>query len=174
MLSVSRPKHSMIKLYKRLEDGALAYHEAWVDGEHVVEHWGRVGTEGERRDRPLASSDADEALESVLEVARARGFEEIDSDDHRRLIVEYLVDGMGGSGDLDKRHRLEEKLNELLGWTGLGDCDGGSIGSDTMEVCCFVVDFPIAKAVVARALAGSEYGDYKRIYNEDEDVAGAG
>ena len=32
-------------------------------------------------------------------------------------------------------------LNEGLGWTGLGCCDGGSIGSGTMEACCYVVDF---------------------------------
>lgn len=32
-------------------------------------------------------------------------------------------------------------LNEGLGWTGLGCCDGGGIGSGTMEACCYVVDF---------------------------------
>lgn len=42
--------------------------------------------------------------------------------------------------DLKKRTRLEDHLNELLGWTGLGHCDGGSIGSGTLEACCLVVD----------------------------------
>lgn len=40
----------------------------------------------------------------------------------------------------------------MLGWTGLGHVDGGSIGSGTMEVGCEVVDFE-----------NSEFRDYKEI-----------
>ena len=39
-------------------------------------------------------------------------------------------------------------MDEVLGWTGLGHTDGGSIGSGTMEVGCVVVDFEIAKKVI--------------------------
>lgn len=35
-------------------------------------------------------------------------------------------------------------MNEVLGRTRLGDCEGGSIGSATMEFYCFVVDFDFA------------------------------
>jgi hypothetical protein len=68
-------------------------------------------------------------------------------DDHDILLVEYPIDGMGTGDDLKKRHRLEDRMNETLGWTGLGMCDGGSIGSGSMEVCNYVVDFEVAKAV---------------------------
>ncbi|HEY1717808.1 MAG TPA: hypothetical protein VGH42_05860, partial [Verrucomicrobiae bacterium] len=61
---------------------------------------------------------------------------------------EYAIEGMGNATDLKKRHGLEERMNETLGWTGLGLCDGGSIGSGTMEVCCYVVDFQIAKDAI--------------------------
>ena len=81
-------------------------------------------------------------------------------------MIEYKVDGFGNEADLDKRHRLEDRMNETLGWTGVGACDGGSIGSGTMEVCCFVVDFKIAQAVVENDLAGTEFADYSRIYEE--------
>ena len=57
-------------------------------------------------------------------------------------------------------------MNETLGWAGLGHCDGGSIGSDTMEVCCFVVDFDIAKSVIEADLQGTEFADFTRIYDE--------
>ena len=57
-------------------------------------------------------------------------------------------------------------MNETLGWTGLGHCDGGSIGSGTMEACCFVVDFDIAKRVIEKDLAGSEFADFSRIFDE--------
>lgn len=75
---------------------------------------------------------------------------------------------MGTAIDLKKRHALENKMNGILGWAGLGHCDGGSIGSGTMEVCCFVVDFPIAKRVIEEKLKETEFSDYSRIFDENE------
>lgn len=57
------------------------------------------------------------------------------------LLVEYVVEGMGAEADLEKRHELEDILNESLGWSGLGHCDGGSIGSGTMEVAVMSLTF---------------------------------
>jgi hypothetical protein len=57
-------------------------------------------------------------------------------------------------------------MDEALGWTGLGRCDGGSIGSGTMEVCCFVVDFEIARWVISADLAGTEFAAFTRILEE--------
>lgn len=70
---------------------------------------------------------------------------------------------MGTATDLDKRRALEDRMNETLGWTGLGHCDGGSIGLGTMEVCCCVVDFDIARCVIEEDLKGTEFADYSRI-----------
>lgn len=75
--------------------------------------------------------------------------------------------GTGIEGNLEKRHRLETRMNETLGWAGLGECDGGSIGSGSMEVCTFVVDFDVAKALIAQDLAGSEFANYTRIFGEN-------
>jgi hypothetical protein len=157
----------MIKLYRRGPEGALAYHEAWVSKKKITEHWGIIGTKGDSKTHPLKSRDVNRELERILQRARQEGFTEIELDDHRRLIVEYVIADMGTSADLDKRHRLEKRLNETLGWTGLGHCDGGSIGSGTMEVCCFVVDFVIAKSIVSRDLRGTEFADFNRIFDED-------
>ena len=82
------------------------------------------------------------------------------------LLVEFKVDGFGNEEDLHKRHSLEDLMNETLGWTGLGHCDGGSIGSGTMEVCCFVVDFDLAQQVISERLRDTEFSDYARIYQE--------
>jgi hypothetical protein len=76
---------------------------------------------------------------------------------------------MGSEEDLNKHHQLEDRMNETLGWTGLGACDGGSIGSGTMEICNFVVDFDVAKKVIIDDLVGTEFADYTRIYREDSD-----
>lgn len=65
-------------------------------------------------------------------------------------------------------------MNETLGWTGLGNCDGGSIGSGAMEVCCFVVDFDTAKSVIESDLEGTEFAGFSRIYDENNTGPGSG
>lgn len=159
----------MLKLYKRVE-GVLRYHEAWTEEDNgiAVEHWGVVGERGESKNHPLPKKRFNEQkfLAGLLAPAAEQGFEPIDDDDHAILLVEYAVDGFGTSEDLDKRHALEDRLNETLGWTGVGHCDGGSIGSGTMESCCYVVDFEIAKRVIEQDLAGTEFANFTRIYDE--------
>jgi len=154
-------------LYKRDADGRLHYHEAWVADDEIIEHWGIVGTRGETRAHALGDvASAPARVEQLLAPARRTGFAELDEDELRIALVEYTVNGVYDERDLHKRHALEDRMNETLGWTGLGLCDGGSIGSGTMEVCCVVVDVEIAKRVIADDLAGTEFGDFARIYDE--------
>lgn len=144
------------------------YWEYWEngDGTYTV-HWGELGTEGESTviKRHLLSSAKSQVLKLERNYA-SNAYEEIQFEDHNILIVEYVVDGSGTEHDLNKRHSLEDLMNEVLGWAGLGHCDGGSIGSDSMEVCCFVVDFEIAQRVVAERLYDTKFSDYSRIYQE--------
>ena len=93
------------------------------------------------------------------------GYSEFNEDDYVYLEIEFKIDGFGTEEDLEKRHKLEGKMNEILGWTGLGHCDGVSIGSGTMEVACLVVDFEIAKRVVEESLKNTEFNNYTRIFN---------
>jgi predicted DNA-binding WGR domain protein len=158
----------MLKLY-RFTDTKKDYWETWKneDGSHTV-HWGELGTTGQSK--AVKSSflkKAETSIQKEIDNLVAQGFHPIAIEDHITLLVEYAVDGMGSREDVEKRHRLEEKMNETLGWTGLGACDGGSIGSGTMEVCNFVVDFEAAKAVIAKDLEGTEFANFTRIYDEN-------
>jgi len=158
----------MIKLYKIGESGRLHYHEAWIHRREIVEHMGAVGDRGlTRHHRMDRSKSEEENLERVLAEARTKGFAPMSPEAHSVLLVEYSVSGVGSTADVAKRHRLERRLNGLLGWTGLGHCDGGSIGSGTMEACCYVVDFEVARSVVEKDLADSEFADYSRIFEEE-------
>jgi len=162
----------MLKLYKNSSD-ATQYWETWDngDGSHTV-HWGRLGERGESTIlKSSILSNARNKIQKEIDRLVVDGYHQIDTEEHARLMIEYAVEGHGDTSDIDKRHRLEERMNEALGWTGLGLCDGGSIGSGTMEVCCYVVDFDIAKAVIETNLKGTEFENYTRIYNED--AAGA-
>lgn len=159
----------MDKLYKRI-DGVLHYHEAWESDRKIIEHWGVVGERGQTIEHILPKgADPETAIAEVLEKAVAKDYVSAVEIGETTLLIEYDIEGFGDSEDLEKRQKLEDRMNETLGWTGLGNCDGGSIGSGTMEVCCFVVDFEVAKRVIEADLAGTEFADYSRIYDENDE-----
>ena len=61
-------------------------------------------------------------------------------------------DPSGDEADLEKCHTVEHILNNRLGWTGNGHCDGGDIGSGTINVFSCVVDPYIAKETIVAGL----------------------
>lgn len=156
----------MLKLY-RFSNDKKEYWETWDDGKgsHTI-HWGELGTRGDTKTvKSSLLRKAETVIQKEINDLVEAGFHTIE--DQVTLLIEYAVDGMGTKEDAEKRHRLEERMNETLGWTGLGACDGGSIGSDSMEVCNFVVDFEVAKAVIEKDLVGTEFENYRRIFDEN-------
>lgn len=157
----------MIKLY-RMDSPNPQYWETWEEDSGIFRvHWGELGTVGERKlvEGGIFRSGV-KTIEAEIAQRIKEGFIAIEPEQHVVLMIEYPIQGMGSAADIEKRHRLEDRMNETLGWTGLGACDGGSIGSGTMEVCCFVVDFERAKAVIEADLRESPFADYTRIYEE--------
>lgn len=158
----------MITLYQRIKGRITRYHQAWVNDNHVVEHFGTLGFKGSTKKHPLIKwISKEQNIEWIMIRARLTGFKPVEIAKHAILLIEYPIKGLGTELDLKKRHALQERMNETLGWTGLGHCDGGSSGSDTMEVCCFVVDFDLAKKVIQHDLKKTKFADYSRIYIED-------
>jgi hypothetical protein len=158
----------VLKLYKRI-DGDLHYHEAWAHKRLVYEHWGIVGDRGESKEHKIPKGKGEEdAIREVLRPAIDASFAPIHPDDHTGLVIQYRIEGHGTTRDISKLQALENRMSETLGWTGLGHCDGNSIGAGTMEVFCPVVDFEIAKQIVAEDLAGSEFDNYSRICRTED------
>ncbi|MTH17335.1 WGR domain-containing protein [Flavobacterium sp. LC2016-01] len=160
----------MLKLYK-LTDNQLNYWETWdKDEKTAIVHWGVVGQRGQ--DKEVKSglfSNFRKTVQKEINEKLKEGYAEFDEDKLSFLEIEYKIDGFGTEQDLEKRHRLENKLDGILGWTGLGHTDGGSIGSGTMEAGCMVVDFEIAKKVIEVNLKNTEFADYSRIYKMDNE-----
>ncbi len=156
----------MLKLYKITETEKL-YWETWENnGVHTV-HWGKLGTQGQSKKlKSTRLKKAESVIQAEIHKLVQEGYDEIEDD--YTLLIEYAVEGMGTKEDVDKRHRLQDRMNETLGWTGLGNCDGGSIGSGTMEVCSNDVDYEIAKAVIEADLKGTEFENYTRIFDENQ------
>ena len=120
----------MLKLYKNI-DNTLHYWETWdKDDKTGIVHWGIVGQRGEDKEvKSTLLENFRKKIQKEVTAITMDGFDEIDIDDHYTLLIEFKVDGMGTPEDLEKRTRLQDKMDETLGWTGLGHCDGGSIGS---------------------------------------------
>ena len=151
---------SSFKLYLRRE-GRLAYHEAWIADDEIIEHWGLCGELGETRSHPIGiGSDPFAVLKDLSHRPRANGFKPVPLSQHKGLIVEKPIEGFGSAEDLALRHGLQAFLDEKLGWLGLGHCDGGSTGSGSMEAFCFVVDGALALESLRRELASTTFREF--------------
>lgn len=162
----------MKKLYKTI-NGVLHYQEAWTDDEECTFHWGVVGSEG-KLETYLIDGDLlkEPAVDNVLAPAVEEGYREIPPDAHFQIVVQYkTADFMGSAEELEKRHQVEDILNECLGWTGNGHCDGGDIGSYTINVFSWVVDGHVACKTIVGALrdAGLLQGVVIAYRNRDEE-----
>ena len=157
----------MLKLYKEA-DGVVSYWETWDnDDKSATVHWGQIGQRGKNRVvKSELLSNFRKKVQKEIDEKIKQGYKPVDEDDHARLLIEFKVDDMGTPDDIEKRTRLQSRMDETLGWTGVGHCDGGSIGSGTMEVCCFVIDFGVARQVIEKDLADTEFSNYTRIFNE--------
>jgi hypothetical protein len=171
----SKETTSMKKLYKRL-DGTLHYFEAWNRDGVVIIHTGRVGDRGTNRERRAGPGESVETVMSrELGNAESQGYSPINPEAHSSVVVQYNVEGWEADEALGFRRTIEEVLNDALGWTGLGHCDGGDIGRNTINVWCKVVDLESGKQSVLSALeynglledvvlAASDNKDYEPFY----------
>ena len=108
----------MLKLYN-LDVRPPRYWETWDndDSSHTV-HWGVLGQTGESKTvKSSLLKKATDKIQSEIDQLVSKGYQPIELNDHRVLLIEYSVDGFGDADDLDKRHKLESKMNETLGWT---------------------------------------------------------
>jgi hypothetical protein len=76
-------------------------------------------------------------------------------DEMDRIVIQYRITGDRNGPDHDRRIAIENFLHECLTGAGLGNCDGGDIGSGTMNIFCFVSDSKKALKVITKALRDS-------------------
>jgi hypothetical protein len=142
----------MVKLY-RTSRGVTEYWEAWITATDVTIHWGKLGEEGETRELPHeAGLHPSEIIKREAKPFRAAGFKPRKPKELHSIVIQSKVEGRGSVNDYDRRVQIEELMNERLGWSGLGHCDGGDMGSGQMNVFCYVVDSAIAERVIVGAL----------------------
>jgi hypothetical protein len=90
-------------------------------------HYGKVGAKGQNKTVKVKFwQSPDSVIKKELADAWKERFQELDIEDHVVLLVQYQIDGFSDENDIKKRYAVEDVLNESLGWTGNGICDGGS------------------------------------------------
>jgi hypothetical protein len=161
----------MVKLY-RTSGGVTEYWEAWITATDVTIHWGKLGEVGETRELPHeAGLHPSEIIKREAKPLRAAGFKPRKPKELHSIVIQYKVEGRGTGNDHDRRVQVEELMNESLGWSGLGHCDGGDVGSGQMNVFCYVVDSAIAERVIVGDLKEHGLLDGAVIAERKEDEA---
>lgn len=73
-------------------------------------------------------------------------------DELLELVVQYSYEENEMEATLEKRHNVEDLMNECLGWTDNGSCDGGDIGSGTVNIFNYVIDVETATKTIIEEL----------------------
>ena len=156
-----------IKLYKKHDD-TLYYWQAWSRTTKVgVINQGIVGESGPKEIiRAKNKTEFESVIQERIIAARQEGFSEATTE--AILVIEYEAENMTAN-KLKKLHRLGDHLDYLVGYTGLGAFDGNGYGFGKMDVSVTVVDFEIAKRVIAADLEDTVFGNYLSITKVDLD-----
>ena len=159
----------MVKLYKK-SDSATYYFETWVNEDKTLTtHQGKLGEVGETENLDTKNNDlsTDVLLAKYISKQKEAGYEEVN--DLTEFIVQYSYEKDPDKAELiEKRDYLESLFNNCLGWTGNGHCDGGDIGSTTMNIFCYVVDKNIAIHTILEVLEEEDLLDNLKIAYADE------
>lgn len=116
-----------------------------VDEEKLRSHLALVETEFLGEDLKSGALDSAATVEAMPVDQYAK-------DEKHRVVVQYRIEGHGSETDHDKRVEVENILGEFLESGDLGYCDGGDIGSGTMNIFCFVKPEKKAAQVIIETL----------------------
>lgn len=159
----------MLKLYKQ-QEGELLYWEAWEDAKEIVLHWGVLGDRGETAVVPLPEFEPPmTAIEKQAYDVRQDGFSERKADDLFELIIRYEHGGNDASADIERAYAIEELMDETLGWTGNGYCEGNDITDGGVNIYCFVVEPRTACKTIVDDLTEADLLDGAVIAYQDRD-----
>lgn len=137
----------------KVVDDMVLYWEVWQDGKTLVIHHGTVGDIGETEEKKLLLFQKAEKLMGELVEEKANdGYNSLAEDELLELVVQYSYGEHQMEVTLEKRHHVEDLMNECLGWTGNGFCDGGDIGSGTANIVNYVIDVKKATQTILEEL----------------------
>ena len=95
-------------------------------------------------------------------------YEGPDNNELVEIKIRYALDnnGFGTPEDLNRRHQIEDLLDDCLMETNNGECDGGEIGNGEMIIFCYVIDPEKAVETIRKELEKHGYLEGARISYE--------
>ena len=162
----------MIKLIKQEKDKML-YWEVWGEDEKtLIVHCGCVGDTGEMYEIELYPFQrVEKEMKDLADEQLADGYKKLDEEELIEFVLQYEYADDQLEEALEKRHQVQEVMDEALGWSGNGHCDGGDIGSVTINIFTFVIDVDKALQTTLEELKNQQLLDGVKIayVNDEED-----
>jgi hypothetical protein len=181
---------SIIRVYRRDDEGTLSFREAWVDedfGQFVVNH----GVVGHQSESDATDVDGVEAGEGLLAAFAAQceedGYAEIPAEEQYWVVAQFALKTTDGT---ERDRYLERKakaaLTGHLAWRGLGTVERSEIGNSRLNIFCLCPDVPKAVNAIKVCIRGEDldftklsigaapYGDTPEFKTKHSPKAGAG
>jgi hypothetical protein len=133
---------SIIRQYRRDEDGTLQFREAWFEefdgdalGEFVVNH-GTVGHQSKTQQAKDVDAEAGAALMAAFaEQCAEDGFAEIPAGEQHWVIAQYALKSAAGTGrDNYLRDQAVEAITGHLAWRGLGTVESTDFAPGRLNI----------------------------------------
>ncbi|WP_251055855.1 MULTISPECIES: DUF2716 domain-containing protein [unclassified Exiguobacterium] len=141
----------MIQLTKQGDSGTL-YQTIYTEGRLIIQHQGIVGEwvreENVREIRVSRFKRLGVQILQLVEEFERQGYHEVNETDYQELIVQFPYDEGQAEAALERRHMMEEMIDEGLLHTGNGYCEGGDIGSGTTNIFYHVLDVEAAVSLI--------------------------
>lgn len=143
-------ERDIVKLYKET-DGAIHYFEMWIDeDETLTSHEGILGEIGETESFGAPEKNEDSlppriAMSKAIQTYLNLGYTE------DITWTEIIVQVAAKASDKELTETIEAMLNNCLGWTGNGHCDGSNTDNKLSTFFCYVVDKVIAVETIVEA-----------------------
>lgn len=145
----------MIQLIKQSGSNTL-YQTIYTEGRLIVQHEGIVGAwvraEDVRVRRVSRFKRLGVQILRLIEEVERQGYHEVNETDYTELVVQFPYDEGQAEAALERRHMMEEMMDEGLLHTGNGYCEGGNIGSGTTSIFYHVLDVEAAVSLIFKGV----------------------
>ncbi|MGI1807073.1 DUF2716 domain-containing protein [Exiguobacterium sp. TDN 0502] len=156
----------MIQLIKQSGSNTL-YQTIYTEGRLIIQHQGIVGewvrAEDVREIRVSRFKRLGVQILLLVEEFERQGYRELNETDYTELVVQFSYEKGQEETALERRHMMEEVINDCLLHTGNGYCEGGDIGSGTTNIFYHVLDVEAAIALIFEEMKARNVQDEPKI-----------
>ncbi|WP_045730370.1 hypothetical protein [Pseudarthrobacter chlorophenolicus] len=140
-----------IRVYKRDDEGALQFREAWYDEEYgqFVMNFGAVGHQSKTQETDVSDAAAAEGLmDAFAAQCTEDGYAAVPEEDQSWVVAQFALKSREGT---ERDRRLQAKATDALishlAWRGLGTVERSEFTDFKLNIFCLCPD--VNKAVAA-------------------------